>query len=42
MVSTYDDVTCNVGRWNNGGNDDKKGQEKLKGFEKIVLWINYG
>ena len=41
MVYTYD-VTCNVGRWNNGGNDDKKGQKKLKGFEKIVLWINYG
>ena len=41
MVYTYD-VTCNVGIWNNGGNDDKKGKKKLKGFEKIVLWINYG
>ena len=41
MVYTYG-VTCNVGRWNNRANDDKKGQKKLTGFEKIVLWINYG
>ena len=33
-----DDVTCNLSRWNNGGNDIyKKDQQKLKHFEKIVF-----
>ena len=37
MLYTHD-VTCNMSRWNIGGNDIyKKGQLKLKHFEKIVF-----
>ena len=38
MSYTHDDVTCNLSRLNNGVNDiNKKDQEKLKHFEKIVF-----
>ena len=33
------DVTCNMSRWNNGGNYIyKKGQQKLTHLEKIVFF----
>ena len=39
----YTWLTCNLSRWNNGGNDTyKKGQKELKHFEKIGFLINFG